>query len=157
MNKKEFITKEKVEEVAKFLQESVEWLKAQDEGCRTYPLDDNLVIAIGWSNGFNMANEDIIKSPNGQSLVNNPSHPWVCGWAIDAAVKIKNDHDCSDFEALNFPYWDNDNGECWDSSLSIRPNLDLKGYKEDAKQFLEKYVDIVNEAKKKNSTLVIGG
>lgn len=156
MNKKEFVTKEKVEEVAKFLQESVEWLKVQDEGCCNYPLDDNLVIAVGWSDGFDMADETIIKSPNGQSPVNNPTHPWICGWAINAAVKIRNDYDCADFEYLDFPSF-KDSGECWDSSLSIRPNLDFKGYKEDAKCLLEKYVDIVNEAKKKNSTLVIGG
>ena len=39
MNKRKFITKARVEEVAKFLQESVEWLKAQDCGCCHYNLD----------------------------------------------------------------------------------------------------------------------
>jgi len=155
MNKRKFITKARVEEVAKFLQESVEWLKAQNCGCCHYNLDSTLAIYVGWSNGFDMADEDIIKSPSDQHPVNNPSHPWVCGWAIDAAVKIRNDYDCADFEYLDFPSFE-DSGECWDNSLSLRPNMSFKDYKMDAKWFLSEYVAMVNEGRKKNTTLRFG-
>lgn len=155
MNKKTYVTKERIKKVANFLKESVEWLKAQDQGCCNYPLDDNLVIAVGWNDGFDMADEDIIKSPNGQHPVNNPIRPWICGWAIEAAIKIRNDCDCANFEFLNYPYWDNEKGDWRDSGISLKPNMDQNKYEQDARWFLNQYVAIINEHKKKNSKLII--
>ena len=147
MNKKDIITKKNVEEVAHFLKDSVEWLTEADEGCCRFILDDNLAIFIGWSNGYDMNDDDIIKSPKGRS------YNGTIGWAINAAVKVRNDFYWAEFDDLDFPY-DEKTGECWDNALSLQPNMTAKSYKHDAKWFLATFVDMVNEHAKKNTTIV---
>lgn len=143
MNKKNIVTRKNIDKVAKFLKDSVEWLKENDQGCCHFNLSDDLALYVGWSDGWDMADEDIIKSPTGQ----RQNGSWTCGWAIDAAVKIRNDYDCADFEFLNFP-WYPDDGECWNSSISMKPNMGKREYNQYAKWFLEAFVNMTNAHKK---------
>ena len=138
MNKKNIVTKEKITEVADFLKEACDHFKNQGEGCYNLPLSEDLVLAVGWSDGYNMADNDIIKSEEGQ----RQSGDLTCGYVVNAAVKVRNDADCSDFDFLNYPSYKD--GECWDNGISMRPNQTLREYRKDARWFLETFVAMTN-------------
>ena len=142
MVKREFITKERINRIADFLRRSVMWLKKEDCGCCHYNLDDNFAIYVGWSGGFNVNDKGLITSPSNRSTVHNLyMGDWVCGYAICASVKIRNDYDCADYEFTYYPHFNDEDGECWDNGGSLAPNGD---YKVDAKDLMSTYVDMVN-------------
>ena len=151
MNKKEILTKKNIEGVANFLKSSVQSLVATDTGCCRFILNDDHAIFVGWSDGYDMTDTDIIKSPTDQRKVGSN----VVGYAINAAVKVRNDFYWAEFDDLDFPYYE-DNGECWDNALSLKPNMTIKDYKHDAKWFLSTFVSMFNESKKKNTKLRFG-
>ena len=138
MNKKNIITKENIAEVADFLKEACDHFKNQGEGCYNLPLSEDLVLAVGWSDGYNMADNDIIKSEEGQ----RQSGDWTCGYTVNAAIKVRNDADCSDFDFLSYPSYKD--GECWDNGISMRPNQTRRDYRKDARWFLETFVAMTN-------------
>ena len=138
MNKKNIVTKENITKVADFLKEACDHFKNQGEGCFSFPLSEDLVLAVGWSDGYNMADNDIIKSEEGQ----RQSGDLTCGYAVNAAVKVRNDADCSDFDFLNYPSYKD--GDCWDNGISMRPNQTSKEYHKDARWLLETFVAMTN-------------
>ena len=138
MNKKNIVTKENISKVADFLKEACDHFKNQGEGCFNFPLSEDLVLAVGWSDGYNMADNDIIKSEEGQ----RQSGDSTCGYAVNAAVKIRNDADCSDFDFLYYPSYKD--GDCWDNGISMRPNQTRREYRKDARWFLETFVAMTN-------------
>lgn len=142
MNKKNIVTKENITEVADFLKEACDHFKNQGEGCYNLPLSEDLVLAVGWSDGYNMADNDIIKSEEGQ----RQSGDWTCGYAVNAAVKVRNDADCSDFDFLNFPTYKD--GDCWDNGITVGLNETSEGYRKDARWFLETFVAMTNAHEK---------
>jgi hypothetical protein len=143
MNKKNIVTKTNIDKVATFLKESADYFKNQGEGCCHFNLSEDLALYVGWSDGYDMADTDIIKSIEGQ----RPNGSWTCGYAVNAAVKVRNDFDCADFDFLDYPYYPND-GECWDNGISLRPNQTRRDYKRDARWFLETFVSMTNAHKK---------
>ena len=142
MNKKNIVTKENISKVADFLKEACEHFKNQGEGCYNLPLSEDLVLAVGWSDGYNMADNDIIKSEEGQ----RQSGDLTCGYAVNAAVKVRNDADCSDFDFLYYPSYKD--GDCWDNGISMRPNQTRRDYRKDARWFLETFVAMTNAHEK---------
>ena len=142
MNKKNIVTKENISKVADFLKEACDHFKNQGEGCYNLPLSEDLVLAVGWSDGYDMADNDIIKSEEGQKQ----NGDWTCGYAVNAAVKVRNDADCSDFDFLNYP--SNKDGECWDNGITMGLNETSKGYRKDAHWFLETFVAMTNAHEK---------
>ena len=142
MNKKNIVTKENITKVADFLKEACEHFKNQGEGCYNLPLSEDLVLAVGWSDGYDMADNDIIKSEEGQKQYGD----WTCGYAVNAAVKVRNDADCSDFDFLNYP--SNKDGECWDNGITMGLNETSEGYRKDARWFLETFVAMTNAHEK---------
>ena len=142
MNKKNIVTKENITKVADTLKTACDYFKNQGEGCFNFPLSDDLVLAIGWSDGYDMADNDIIKSEKGQ----RQSGDWTCGYAVNAAVKIRNDADCSDFDFLNFPIYKDGEcfNECWDNGITMKPNQTRREYRKDARWFLETFVAMTN-------------
>ena len=138
MNKKNIVTKENISKVADFLKEACEHFKNQGEGCYNLPLSEDLVLAVGWSDGYDMADNDIIKSEESQ----RQSGDLTCGYAVNAAIKVRNDADCSDFDFLSYPSYKD--GECWDNGISMRPNQTRKEYRKDARWFLETFVAMTN-------------
>ena len=138
MNKKNIVTKENISKVADFLKEACEHFKNQGEGCYNLPLSEDLVLAVGWSDGYDMKDADIIKSEEGQ----RQSGDWTCGYAVNAAVKVRNDADCSDFDFLSYPSYKD--GDCWDNGISMRPNQTCRDYRKDARWFLETFVAMTN-------------
>ena len=138
MNKKNIVTKENISKVADFLKEACDHFKNQGEGCYNLPLSEDLVLAVGWSDGYNMADNDIIKSEEGQRR----NGDWTCGYAVNAAIKVRNDADCSDFDFLSYPSYKD--GDCWDNGISMRPNQTRREYRKDARWFLETFVAMTN-------------
>ena len=142
MNKKNIVTKEKISAIADILEAACNYFKDQCEGCFNFPLSDDLVLAIGWSDGYDMADPDIIKSEKGQ----RQSGDLTCGYAVNAAIKVRNDADCSDFDFLNFPTYKD--GECCDSGITMKPNQTRREYRKNARWFLETFVAMTNAHKK---------
>lgn len=143
MNKKNIVTKENIEKVAGWLKTACDDFRLNDSpGCYNFPLSDDLVLAVGWSDGYDMADTDIIKSKEGQ----RQNGSWTCGYAVNAAVKVRNDFDCADFDFLNYPCYKD--GECWDSGISMRPDQTRRDYRRDAKWFLETFVAMTNAINK---------
>lgn len=114
--------------VAKFLQESVEWLQKEQIGCCRYKLDDHLAVFVGWSAGYgNEKRDDVIQAKD------NPD------WGINAGIKVwTSDSLWTDYDFINFPYREED-GEVWDMGMSIS---DHDTYITDAEILLEWYEDI---------------
>lgn len=144
MNQKQVCIKENIQKVATFLKNSIEWLTQSDSGCCAFDLDENFSIYCGWSDGFDMADTDIIKSPSDISRMGGRD----IGWAVCAAVKCRNDADRAEFDFLNAPIMVGENGEVWDTSISMRPNMTEADYKGDARWFLKNYVAMANSLAK---------
>lgn len=142
MNKKNIITQKNIMEVADWLETACDYFKFEGEGCYNFPLSDDLVLAVGWSYGYDMADEDLIKSKYGQEQCGD----WTCGWAVNAGIKIRNDSDCADYDFLNYPWYKD--GEVADTGLSMSPYATRRSYRKDARWFLEKFVEITNAYKK---------
>lgn len=144
MNKKNIVVKENIEKLANFLKTAADDYKLNDsDGCYNFKLSDDLVLAVGWSDGYDMEDTDIIKSEHGQ----RKNGSWTCGWAVNAAIKVRNDYDCTEYDYLDFPVW-NDTEECADTSVSMLPNETRRGYRNLAKYFLKEFVAITNAHKK---------
>ena len=138
MNKKNIVTKENIAKIADILETACDCFKNQCEGCLNVPLSDDLVLAIGWSDGYDMADPDIIKSEKGQRQIGDST----CGYAVNAAVKVRNDADCSDFDFLDYPSYKD--GNYWDSRITMKPNQTRREYRKDARWFLETFVAMTN-------------
>ena len=142
MNKKNIVTEENIAKIAGILETACDCFQNQCEGCLNVPLSDDLVLAIGWSDGYDMADTDIIKSEKGQ----RQNGDWTCGYAVNAAIKVRNDADCSDFDFLDFPTYKDDN--YWDSGITMKPNQTRREYRKNARWFLETFVAMTNAHKK---------
>jgi len=148
MNKKDIVTKRNIEKVADFLKESCDYFKNQGEGCCHLNLSEDFALYVGWSDGYDRADTDIIKSKESQRAMNGyDGKMWACGYAVNAAVKVRNDFDCADFDFLDYPYY-KDDGECWDNGITMRPDQTRRDYRKDARWFLETFVSMTNTLKK---------
>ena len=142
MNKKNIVTEENIAKIAGILESACDCFKTQCEGCLNVPLSEDLVLAIGWSDGYDMADPDIIKSEKGQRQDGDCTY----GYAVNAAIKVRNDADCSDFDFLNYPTYKD--GECFDSGITMKPNQTRRDYRKNARWFLETFVAMTNAHKK---------
>ena len=143
MNKKNIVTKENIAKVADWLSIACFDFEHNDaSGCYNFPLSDELVLAVGWSDGYDMADTNIIKSKEDQRRHGS----WTCGYAVTAGIKVRNDSDCTDYDMLCYPCYKD--GECWDSGITMKPNKTRKEYRKDARWFLETFVDITNAYEK---------
>ena len=98
-------------EIAEFLKDSVEWLIDEQMGCSTYKLNDRLGICVGWQDGFDANDEDVIHSSD------EPT------WAIVAGIKVYTSDDMrTDYDWISYPYFAN--GDTVDTSVSVSPNED---------------------------------
>jgi hypothetical protein len=113
--------------IAKFVQESVEWLVAEQQGCCRYKLDDHLAIFVGWSAGYDEEKDD--------TLIQAKDEPT---YAINAGIKVWTSDDMwTDFDWLNFPYYQD--GDVLDMDCAISPQED---YERVAEYLLEMYDEV---------------
>lgn len=100
-------------EIAKFVQESVEWLVENQTGNCRYKLDDHLAIFVGWSAGYgNEKRKDVIQAQ------------YAPDYGINVGIKVWTSDDMwTDFDWLNFPYYEN--GDVLDMGLTIAYSDDI--------------------------------
>lgn len=117
-------------EIAKFIKDSVEWLIAEQEGCRHLKLDNRLAILVGWSAGYGTEKRaDIIQS-KGQF-----------DYAINVGIKVwTSDYMLTDYDWVSFPY---DSEEAWDMGLSVPPNADYGVLADSMLEWYEAVKDLV--------------
>lgn len=124
--------------IAKWLENSVNWLIDNQEGCGTFNLDDRLAICVGWSAGYDKDDEGIIHAND------DPTY------AVVAAIKVWTSDDMrTDLDFINAPY--DDNGEVADIGITISPNED---YDTLARYFLKAYRDIEDLVIEENGHIV---
>ena len=114
-------------EVAQWIEESVQWLIKEKQGCCRYQLDEHLAIFVGWSAGYgDEKRNDVIQDED------------ALDWGIDAGIKVwTSDYMQTDYDYLNFPYYQN--GNAIDTGLSIAPN---ENYENVAEYLLKMYDDV---------------
>lgn len=102
-----------MDNIAKWLKESTDWLIDNQQGCCTLKLDDTLAICVGWSNGFgDEPREDLIQAKDNLD------------YAIVAGVKVWTSDDMrTDFDFINFPYCKG--GDVYDDTYTIAKNEDF--------------------------------
>lgn len=95
--------------IAKFVKESVEWLQEMQQGCCRYKLDDHLAVFVGWSAGYGEEKRD--------DVIQAKDYP---DYGINAGIKIWTSDDVwTDFDWINFPYYEN--GDVLDMDCTISP------------------------------------
>lgn len=126
--------------IAKFIEESVQWLIKEQQGCCHYQLDDHLAIFVGWSAGYGDEKRDgVIQADDSFD------------WGIDVGLKVwTSDYLLTDYDWINFPY--DEEGDVWDMGLSVKPNAD---YSRLAKSMLEWY-DEVKDFELADDGLILG-
>lgn len=99
--------------ITKFIRESVEWLQKEQMGCCRYKLDDHLAIFVGWSAGYGKEKRnDVIQAKD------DPDY------GINVGIKVWTSDDMwTDFDWLNFPYYEN--GDVLDMGLTIAYRDDI--------------------------------
>ena len=102
-----------MDNVAKWLKESTDWLIDNQQGCCTLKLDDRLAICVGWSNGFgDEPRKDAIQA------IDN------LDYAVVAGVKVWTSDDMrTDFDFINFPFCKG--GDVYDDTYTIAKDEDF--------------------------------
>ena len=102
-----------MDNIAKWLKESTDWLIDNQQGCCTLKLDDHLAICVGWSNGFgDEPREDVIQA------IDNLDYAVVTG------VKVWTSDDMrTDFDFINFPFCKG--GDVYDDTYTIAKDEDF--------------------------------
>jgi hypothetical protein len=114
-------------EITKFVKESVKWLQEHQQGCCRYKLDEHLAVFVGWSKGYgDEKRDDVIQAKD------------YSDYGINAGIKVWTSDDMwTDYDWLNFPY--EENGDVWDMGFSIAPN---DNYELVAKSLLDMYYEV---------------
>lgn len=102
-----------MDNIAKWLKESKNWLIDNQSGCCTLKLDDRLAICVGWSAGYgDEPRKDVIQAKG------NPDY------AINAGIKVWTSDDIrTDLDYINFPY--KENGDVYNDAISLLENEDF--------------------------------
>ena len=102
-----------MDNIAKWLKESTDWLIDNQQGCCTLKLDDRLAICVGWSNGFgDEPRKDVIQA------IDN------LDYAVVAGVKVWTSDDMrTDFDFINFPFCKG--GDVYDDTYTIAKDEDF--------------------------------
>lgn len=113
--------------IAKFIEESVEWLVENQAGNCRYKLDDHLAIFVGWGSGYgDEKRDDVIQGKTNLD------------WGIDAGIKVWTSDDMwCDYEWVNFPYYENE--DVLDMDCTISPQED---YERVAEYLLKMYNEV---------------
>lgn len=112
-----------VKTLTKGIKAAVKWLKEEDHGCVTLKLDGTLAVCVGWSDGFDPDDENVIHSKTSPT------------YAICAAIKAwGSDSMRTDLDWIDAPYYED--GSIYDTEQSISPD---QNYKWLAENFLKDY------------------
>ena len=96
-----------VDNVAKWLKDSTNWLIDHQEGCCTLKLNDRLAICVGWSDGFgDEPREGMIQA------IDDLDYAVVTGLKVWTSDDLRTDYDW-----INFPYYQS--GDVCDDTYAI--------------------------------------
>lgn len=116
----------KVKELAKEIKTAVDVLVASENGCSTIKLDNRLAVCVGWSDGFDIADN---------TLVHSKTEPNFC---LMVGIKVWTSDDLrTDYDWINSPYLKS--GEVLEAELNIRAN---ENYEKLAKWLLNEYENL---------------
>lgn len=102
-----------VDNVAKWLKDSTDWLIDHQGGCCTLKLDDRLAICVGWSNGFgDEPREDMIQA------IDDLDYAVVTGLKVWTSDDLRTDYDW-----ISFPYYKS--GDVYDHTYTIAEDEDF--------------------------------
>lgn len=119
-----------LEEVKRFIKDSIDWLKEEDMGCTTLKLDDRLAICVGWLSGYGDEKRD--------DAIQSEQEP---DFAINAGIKVWTSDDMrTDYEFINMPYYDG--GEVVETDITLDSADEKDGYEQVAKWLLDQYEDL---------------
>ena len=128
-----------VGKLAKFIEEAVEGLKDGEGTNYRYKFDDRFALFVGWLEGYDEDDD---------AVIHDEKYPE---FAIVAGIKVWTSDDMwTDFEWLNFPYYEN--GDVIDDMQSISPEED---YHRLAQDFLDDYNDDYKDLKVTKDGLVV--
>lgn len=106
-----------------FLKEQIKYYKNDGCGCSTFKLDNTLAICIGWADGYDVSDTNVIHSK---------SDPTFC---VNSGIKVWMSDDLrTDYDWINSPYFED--GTVWDTSVTISQNENLEVL---ADYFLKEY------------------
>lgn len=130
-------------EIAKFIQQSVEWLQKNQCGCCRYKLDDRLAIFVGWSAGYgDKVRGDVIQAKDDLDF------------GINVGIKVWTSDDMwTDFDWLNFPYYHD--GDVLDMSYSVSPKVNYQHCQWIAHYMLQCY-DEVKDLELADDGMILG-
>lgn len=102
-----------MDNIAKWLKESTDWLIDNQQGCCTLKLDDRLAICVGWSAGYgDEERDDVIQAKDDRD------------YAINAGIKVwTSDYLRTDFDYINFPFCKG--GDVYDDTYTIAKDEDF--------------------------------
>lgn len=106
-----------------FFKEQVKYYEADGVGCSTFKLDGTFAVCVGWSDGYDVSDTEMIHSK---------SEPTFC---VNAGIKVwTSDSLRTDYDWINSPYFDD--GSVWDTGVTISQN---ENYESLADYFLKEY------------------
>lgn len=106
-----------------FLKEQVKYYKTDGVGCSTFKLDDTIAVCVGWLDGYDVCDTEMIHSK---------SEPTFC---VNAGIKVwTSDSLRTDYDWINSPYFED--GSVWDTGVTISRN---ENYEALADYFLKEY------------------
>lgn len=119
-----------IKEIIKFIDESVRGLKNDEATNYRLKLDDKLAIFVGWSAGYGDEKDDSI-------IQSSDSYDY----GINAGIKVWTSDDMwTDFDALNFPYYED--GDILDMSISLSPDYNAKEIAKSLEAWYEQVKDL---------------
>lgn len=118
-----------VKELAKWIEDSVNWLIKEDCGCCTLELDDAIAICVGWSDGYDENDSKLIHSPE------SPSYCITIGFKDHRSDSLRTDYDWLD-------YFEDENDIALEYDLSMRPMMTKNDYLKMSDYFKKSYDDL---------------
>lgn len=116
-------------DLAKFIEESVDTLLNSGAGNCQYKLDSDWAVYVGWSDGFDEDDEDVIHAED------DPS------WVICCKIATTHEMVWADYDWCDMPYNDK-TGEVWDTNNVIRPE---ENYLQTADWLLDEYNELIRQ------------
>lgn len=105
----QYTRKELIEAITK----AITYMKKSGAGCYTFKLNNRLAICVGWCDGYDPADIDLIHDEN------DPT------WCLNAGIKVHtSDSMRTDYEYINSPFYRS--GDVWSTDVSLSPDEDIE-------------------------------
>lgn len=116
------------EELIETIEDAIKFFKEGHDGCITIKLDNTFGVCVGWLDGYDPADVDLIHAKDSPT------------WCLNAGLKAyTSDSMRTDYEFINAPYFRN--GEVWSTDVSL-------GYHEDVEALVDYFLEEYEAMKK---------